>query len=66
MTRVFLGWDQPPLIQAVDWILGELGADLGETVVVVSGRRAGRNLLSTLASEAPMGAPFVSPSSWGK
>lgn len=51
--RIFLGWEQPPLGTAADWILGELGSDLGDVVVALPGSRAARRLRELLARRAP-------------
>lgn len=56
ITREFLGWEQPLLPSAVEWLArkyaekGEL--NLGEVIVVVPGRRAGRRLLELLVLRA--------------
>ena len=59
--RVFLGWRRSPLITLVEWVLGELGSDLGTVDLVVPGRRAGRSLLALLAAQASPSRPFVPP-----
>ena len=51
--RVFLGWDAPPLQAAADWLLRELGSDLGEWTIALPGQRAGRHLAQHLAQRAP-------------
>src|SRR5262245_13705810 len=56
MTREFLGWDQPLLPLAVEWLARKYGThdewSLGKVVVVVPGRRAGRRLLELLVLHA--------------
>lgn len=51
--RVFLDWRRPVLHSAADWILGELGGDLGDVLVAVPGARAARRLRELLAERAP-------------
>ncbi|MDA1113938.1 MAG: PD-(D/E)XK nuclease family protein [Planctomycetota bacterium] len=51
-TRVFLGWNQPTLARAADWLLNEHGMDLGEVTLVLPGRRAGRRLMELLTERA--------------
>lgn len=66
IERIFLGWDRPGLLLAVDYLCerfadGDL-FDLGETIVAVPGSRAGRRLLERLVerSEAT-GRPLCPP-----
>ncbi len=56
MKRVFLGWDRPLLVSAVEWFLGRLGdasspeaADGSDWVAVFPTARAGRRFLELLA-----------------
>src|SRR5262245_16951861 len=51
--RVFLGGERPVLHAAADWILRELGHDLGDALVAVPGARAARRLRELLAERAP-------------
>ncbi len=51
-TRVFLGWDQPPLRLAARWLLEHFAGDLQAVRIVTPGRRAGRRLLEVLTAEA--------------
>lgn len=48
-SRVFLGWDQPILPSAGDWLLDRFGSDLSGVTVAVPVRRAGRRLIQLLA-----------------
>ncbi len=50
--RVFLGWKRPALEVAVDWILEQLGQDLGNVVIALPGSRAVRRLHELLARSA--------------
>jgi hypothetical protein len=54
--RHFLGWERPALWSAAEWLLARPGGagngDLGQLIVVVPGRRAGRRLLEILVHEA--------------
>lgn len=56
IAREFLGWKQPLLPSAVEWLArkyadrGEL--NLGKVIIVVPGRRAGRRLLELLVLKA--------------
>lgn len=50
--RVFLGWTQPTLSCAADWLLNEHGMDLGKVTLVLPGRRAGRRLMELLTERA--------------
>ena len=56
ITREFLGWEQPLLPSAVEWLARKYAAkdelNLGEAIVVVPGRRAGRRLLELLVLRA--------------
>ena len=56
ITREFLGWEQPLLPSAVEWLARKYAAkgelNLGEVIVVVPGRRAGRRLLELLVLRA--------------
>jgi len=51
--REFLGWSEPALPQAADWLLKQYGADLAAVTVVLPGRRAGRRLMELLVQRAP-------------
>lgn len=51
--RIFLGWDQPTLERAADWLLEKHGADLADVTLVLPGRRAGRRLMELLSDRAP-------------
>jgi ATP-dependent helicase/nuclease subunit B len=51
--REFLGWSQPALPQAADWLLNQYGADLAAVTIVLPGRRAGRRLMELLVQRAP-------------
>jgi len=55
-NRVFLGWSQPGLLAAVDYLVQRYGKpatlDLRGVVVVVPGGRAGRRLLELLVERA--------------
>jgi hypothetical protein len=53
VQRNFLGWSEPALPQAADWLLAEYGADLSAVTVVLPGRRAGRRLIELLVQRAP-------------
>ncbi len=52
----FLGWDQPLLESAADWLLQDCGSetpiDLSPRLVIVPGRQASRRLRQTLAARA--------------
>ena len=65
ITRKFLGFDQPALFAATDFLLGrseEKGvADLRDTVVVMPGRRAGRRLLEILVEQAEQKSLILTP-----
>ena len=56
ITRDFLGWEQPLLPSAVEWLARKYAAkvelNLGEVIAVVPGRRAGRRLLELLVQQA--------------
>ncbi|MBC7817759.1 MAG: PD-(D/E)XK nuclease family protein, partial [Planctomycetaceae bacterium] len=56
IIREFLGWEQPLLPSAVEWLTRKYAAqdelNLGEVIVVVPGRRAGRRLLELLVQQA--------------
>ncbi|MEX0776787.1 MAG: PD-(D/E)XK nuclease family protein [Phycisphaeraceae bacterium] len=56
IARHFLGWDEPGLVRAVAWLRARFGRegvlDLGEVMIVVPARRAGRRLLELLAMGA--------------
>jgi hypothetical protein len=56
IRRVFLGWNRPALENAVSQLVADYRhdneLDLGNVIVVVSGRRAGRRLLELLAQTA--------------
>lgn len=66
ITREFIGWDGPVLPRAVDFLMDRYGLDgnlnLGDVIVVVPGRRAGRRLLELLVEAAAEQCPeFVPP-----
>ena len=52
ITREFIGWKQPVLVRAVEYLLDRFATttecDLGDVIVVLPGRRAGRRLLELL------------------
>lgn len=56
VDRVFLGWDRPGLLGAVDYLIERFGStgelDLANVLVVVPGSRAGRRLLELLVDRA--------------
>jgi hypothetical protein len=56
ITRQFLGWKQPVLRSAAEFLLAQQPkpgtADLRQVIVVIPGRRAGRRLLEILVQEA--------------
>jgi hypothetical protein len=51
--RVFLGWERPVLHSAAEWIVRELGSELGDVLVALPGARAARRLRELLAERAP-------------
>ena len=53
VQRNFLGWSEPALPQAADWLLAEYGADMSAVTVVLPGRRAGRRLIELLVQRSP-------------
>lgn len=53
VQRNFLGWSEPALPQAADWLLAQYGADLSAVTVVLPGRRAGRRLIELLVQRSP-------------
>ena len=64
IERHFLGWDQPAIPSAADWMINHRGSgtaappgplDFGHVMVVVPGARAGRLLLQRLARQAHHG-----------
>ncbi len=66
VTRTFLDWSRPALPQAAEWLVRHNRmmnhVDLGETIVVVPGKRAGRRLLEILLAETDRhGWRFSSP-----
>jgi len=66
MERVFLGWDRPGLVAAVEYLEGRAARagvlDLGGAVVAVPGARAGRRLLELLLERADQrGGALVPP-----
>ncbi len=65
ITRVFLDWDQPLLVTAVEWLARRYGSagelNLGGAVVVVPGRRAGRRLLELLVLRAESDSRRLTP-----
>src|SRR5688500_1567446 len=63
-VRAFLGWDAPVLPRVAAWLLDSGAGALGDTVVVVPGRRSGRLLLSHLVARverSPGALDFVPP-----
>ncbi len=52
LRRHALGWEQPPLAAAADWLLAEHGADLSGVIVALPGGQAGRRLRELLARRA--------------
>lgn len=48
-ARVFLGWDGPLLVRAVDWLIQEFADNCSEVVIALPGGRAGRILQEKLA-----------------
>jgi ATP-dependent helicase/nuclease subunit B len=56
VTRVFLGWNRPGLVAAVDYLVGRFTSagqlDLDNVVLAVPGARAGRRLLEILVAQA--------------
>jgi hypothetical protein len=52
---VFLGWERPILHSAAQWILAELGSELGDVLVALPGARAAQRLRELLALDAPAG-----------
>lgn len=65
ITRIFLGWDQPLLVTTAEWLSQKYGRadelDLGQVLVVVPGRRAGRRLLELLVLRAEADARRLTP-----
>jgi RecB family exonuclease len=66
MERVFLGWNRPALVAAVEYLEGRADRagrlDLAGVVVAVPGRRAGRRLLELLVQRADeRGGSLVPP-----
>jgi RecB family exonuclease len=66
MKRVFLGWNRPGPIAAVEWLVDRFGRpaalDLSEAVVVVPAARAGRRLIELLLDAADQrGWAFTPP-----
>lgn len=49
---IFLGWDDPVIDKAVEWLVDKEGWDLGSLDVALPGRRAGRLLKQGLARRA--------------
>ena len=61
--RHFLGWgspEQPALAAAARWLIEHHGRELGQTVVALPGRRAGRRFLQLL-TELLAGEPWTRP-----
>jgi hypothetical protein len=52
VERHFLGWDAPALPRAADLLWKDQGPDMGELLVAVPGRRAGRRLEELLLERA--------------
>jgi len=65
VRRVFLGWKQPALAAAADYLFRECAAsgplDLAGTAVVLPGSRAGRRLLEILVEHGDRGGRAVVP-----
>jgi ATP-dependent helicase/nuclease subunit B len=59
MERVFLDWVGAPLPKAAEWLVEQLGSDLGGVVVALPGARSGRILEELLARQ--VGAGLVPP-----
>ncbi len=53
LERHFLGWENPPVDLAAQWLAERYGARQGGLVVAVSGARAGRLLLARLQALLP-------------
>ncbi|MDP7061396.1 MAG: PD-(D/E)XK nuclease family protein [Planctomycetota bacterium] len=53
VRREFLGWSEPALPIAADWLLEKYGADMSALTMVLPGRRAGRRLIELLVQRAP-------------
>ncbi len=51
--REFLGWSEPALPLAADWLLEKFGPDMSALTMVLPGRRAGRRLIELLVQRAP-------------
>ncbi len=65
IAREFLGFDQPALATAADYLIDRFGrsslADLRHVIVVVTGSRAGRRLLEILVDRAEAKGPMFAP-----
>jgi len=61
VERVFLGWDQPCLPAAADWLLRRWDGDLSEVTVGVPGPRAAERLLQGLVEAAEAGGDALRP-----
>lgn len=65
IRRIFLGLDQPALPAAADFLLAKYRdgtiANLGNAIVVVPGRRAGRRLLELLVEKSETSGLLLTP-----
>ena len=65
IARHFIDWSQPALPAAADWLVARAAArailDLGQTIVVVPGARAGRRLLELLVERAESQSLVLTP-----
>ena len=55
LRRVFLGWNEPALPAAADWLLAQHGTDMDGLLVALPGGRAVRRLADLLARRAAPG-----------
>ena len=65
VARHFIDWTQPALPAAADWLVARASAngalDLGQTIVIVPGARAGRRLLELLVERADAQSLVLTP-----
>ncbi len=65
IARHFIDWSQPALPAAADWLVARAAQDreldLGQTIVVVPGARAGRRLLELLVERADAHSLALTP-----
>jgi hypothetical protein len=65
IARHFIDWSQPALPAAADWLVARAAhdrvLDLGRTIVVVPGSRAGRRLLELLVERAEAQSLVLTP-----